>query len=146
MLGALAQRCRESQVGYLESLEAYKDHVVRAAFSQPSPSEIALRREVYGLAHEGLILVKRLRASVWDPDRLPLEAEVQIVAHSIFDMQDQPVSQHSWLFSGHELGVAQLALSTSDLFTEDVSTQSWESQRLAMRTRYMLWSGSLRAF
>lgn len=133
-------------MGILNTLEDYKAHVVRTAFAQPSSDELALRREVYGLAHELLILVKRLQALVCDADRLRLEAEVQEVAQSVFDLQDQPVPQHSWLFSGHELGVAQLASSTSDLFTEDVSMQSWKDQRLAMRKRYMLWSGSLRTF
>lgn len=129
----------------MESLEEYKTHVLQTAFLQPSSEELALRRELYGLAHEGLILVKRLQASVSDTDRLELEAEVQNAAKTILDMQNQPSPRHSWLFSGHELGVAQLALQTSDRFMEDVSNQSWKAQRTAMRRRYMLWSGSLRA-
>lgn len=146
MLEYLTKRCREARLGYLDSLKAYKAHVLRTAFTQPSPSELALRREFYGLAHEGLILVLRLQASVCDAKRLSLEAEVLSAAQIIFEMQDQPLPQHSWLFSGHELGVAQLAVETSEQFTEDVSAQSWKDQRLAMRRRYMLWSGSLRAF
>lgn len=146
MLSALAQRCEEAQRGYLSSLEAYKTHVLRSALSQPSSKEIALRHEVFGLAHEGLILVKRLQASVCDRDRLELEVEVRDLAQSMLALQNQPLPERSWLFSGHEFGVAQLALDTSDWFSEDLSTEACDYQRLAMRTRYILWSGSLRAF
>lgn len=145
-LSSLAQRCQKAQAGYWEALEGYKAHVVRTAFSQPSSNELALRREIFGLAHEGLIIVKRLQASVWDPDRLTLEAEVQSLAQAVIDLQDQPLPVHSWLFSGHELGIAKLAMRTTDQFTEDFSTESWNCQRIAMRSRYMRWSVSLRTY
>lgn len=110
----------------------------------PSKREIDLRRETFGAALECIIIVKRLLATVCDKDRLRLELEGQAIGKLIMELQDQPLAKHSWLFTGHEVGVAQVSIMTRDAFEEDCSGQTWEEQRLATRKRYMLWSGTLR--
>lgn len=138
------ERCRNSHKAFLEWLEDYKAHCVRLSFAQPPPWELALRRELFGAAMECLVIVKRLLATVCELDRCSLEVETQALAHLILDLQKQPSPKHSWLFSGHEVGVAYTVLLTKDQWEEDVSRRQPDDQKLASRMRYNNWSNTLR--
>lgn len=143
-LFTLASRCRALQSKFLDWLEDYKSHCVAKSLSQPTHREIHLRRESFGTALECLLLVKRLLGCVCDADRPKVEPEVQALAKLIIEMQDQPSPTHSWLFTGHQVGVAHVAIATNPDFEQATGADSEESRRAAMRRRYIKWSGTLR--
>ncbi|KXL43060.1 MAG: hypothetical protein FE78DRAFT_72870 [Acidomyces sp. 'richmondensis'] len=116
----------------------------RIVHTRVPESELALRRELFGSAMECLVVVKRLLATVCEPDRRSLETETQALAHLIIDLQAQPSPKYSWLFSGQEVGVAHTALLTKDSWEEDMSDKNLNEQNLATRVRYNTWSSTLR--
>lgn len=136
--------CRRSHRELLDWMEDYKSHCVRTSFSQPPATEISLRRELFGAALECLTIVKRLLATVCEAERIQLETESVALARLILDLQKQPSPKHSWLFSGHEVGVAYTVLLTKTQWEENVSKRTPEEQRMASRTRYNQWSNTLR--
>ncbi|KAK4549580.1 hypothetical protein LTR36_006577 [Oleoguttula mirabilis] len=143
-LTLLESRCRKAHRKLLDWLEDYKAHCVRLSFAQLPPSELALRRELFGSALECLAIVKRLLATVCDTERRSLEVETQALAHLVLDLQKQPAPKHSWLFSGHEVGVAYTMLLTKSQWEENVSRGESDSHKMASRTRYNTWSNTLR--
>jgi hypothetical protein len=143
-LSSLEVRCRKAHKDLLDWLEQYKAHCVRLSLAQPPASELSLRRELFGSAMECLAIVKRLLCTVCEAERRSLEVETQALAHLILDLQKQPSPKHSWLFSGHEVGVAYTVLLTKDQWEEDVSRRDAEGRKLATRTRYNTWSNTLR--
>ncbi|TKA79030.1 hypothetical protein B0A55_03153 [Friedmanniomyces simplex] len=119
-LSALEARCRKAHKELLDWLEQYKAHCVRLSLAQPPASELSLRRELFGSALECLAIVKRLLCTVCEAERRSLEVETQVLAHLILDLQKQPSPKHSWLFSGHEVGVAYTVLLTKDQWEQNV--------------------------
>jgi hypothetical protein len=73
-----------------------------------------------------------------------LERETQGLAHLVLDLQKQPSPKHSWLFSGHEVGVAYTVMLTKDQWEGGFEYSSDTERRLAIRTRYNTWSNTLR--
>lgn len=144
VLSKLEKRCREAQRSFIDWMEDYKSHCVRLSLATPPPKELALRRELFGSALECLAVVKRLLAAVCDQQRVSLETETQALVHLIFDLQKQPSPKHSWLFSGHEVGVAFTIMVTKDQWEEQRIYSSDEERRMAIRTRYWTWSNTLR--
>lgn len=143
-LAVLEHRCRKAQRAYIDWMEEYKSHCVRLSLASPPPTELALRRELFGAALECLVLIKRLLSTVCDYDRVALELETQALAHLILDLQKQPSSPNSWLFSGHEVGIAYTVMLTKDQWADNFSYLSDTERRLAIRTRYNTWSNTLR--
>ena len=134
-LTTLATRCRDIHQRYIDWMEDYKSHCVRLSLATPPPSEIAMRRELFGASLECLVLVKRMLATVRDHERVRLETETQALAHLILDLQKQPSSKHSWLFSGHEVGIAYTIMLTKDQWEGHYTYESEEERKLAIRTR-----------
>lgn len=141
---ALEIRCRNSHVGFINWMEDYKSHCVRMSLAATPCSELAMRRELFGAALECLTIVKRLLASVCDREREKLEVEAQALAHLILDLQKQPSPKHSWLFSGHEVGVAYTVMLTKDQWEGSFTYDSEYDRRMASRLRYNTWSNTLR--
>ncbi|KAK0936027.1 hypothetical protein LTR29_012399 [Friedmanniomyces endolithicus] len=140
---AIEARCRQSHQQLLDWLAQYKAYSIRFSFTQSPPSELSIRRELYGSALECLAIVKRLLCTVCEPERRPLEVETQTVAHLLLDLQKQPGPAHSWLFSGHELGVAYTILLTTDQWAETPTGRDSHDARIAVRTRYNDWCNIL---
>lgn len=103
-LGVLKNRCLKLQRDFLSWTEDYKSHCVRLSLTSPPSQELAMRRELFGTSCEGLIIVKRLIATVSDRDREHLETEIQALAHLLLELQEQHSPKFSWLFAGHEVG------------------------------------------
>ncbi|KAK3115694.1 hypothetical protein LTR53_004710 [Teratosphaeriaceae sp. CCFEE 6253] len=143
-LTSLEARCRKAHRELLDWLEQYKAHCVRLSLAQPPASELSLRRELFGSALECLAIVKRLLSTVSEPDRRSLEVETQALAHLILDLQKQPSPKHSWLFSGHEVGVAYTVLLTKDQWEEAVPRREPHDCKVGTMTRYNTWSNTLR--
>lgn len=143
-MDSLETECRKAHKSLIDWLEDYKSHCVRLSLAWLPASELALRRELFGSAVECLIIVKRLLATVCDSDRQSMELETQALAHLLLDLQKQPSPSHSWLFSGHEVGVAYTMLLTKHQWEEDVSHKDAEARIQAARTRYNTWSNTLR--
>lgn len=145
VLAELEHRLRAAHQDYLAWLEEYKSHCVASSLRTPLPSEVGLRRQIFGETIECLVLVKRLLAIICDEERMQLEVEVQALARLIIDLQQQQSHRYSWLFTGHEVGVAHTAMVTKEQFEEDLRHESLETRRLASRKLYKVWSGSLRS-
>ena len=143
-LASLTHRCRKLQQSFLDWTEDYKAHCVRLSLAVPPLQEINMRRELFGVSLECLILIKRLLATVCDRDRVKLESETQALAHLLLDLQNHPASKHSWLFTAHEIGIAQIAIVTKDQWESEDQYESDEERRLASRERYTTWSNILR--
>ncbi|KAK0255297.1 hypothetical protein LTR91_018871 [Friedmanniomyces endolithicus] len=141
---AVEARCRRSHQELLDWLAQYHAHSIRFSFTQSPPSELSIRRELYGSALECLAIVKRLLCTVCEPERRPLEAETQTLAHLLLDLQKQPGPAHSWLFSGHELGVAYTILLTKDQWADTLKGRDSHDAKIAVRTRYNNWCNTLR--
>ncbi|KAI7090310.1 hypothetical protein KC356_g1731 [Hortaea werneckii] len=140
----LESRGRQIHQALVDWLEDYNAHCVRLSFTQSSACELSLRRELFGSVVECLSLVKRLLATVCESSRLALEPEVQALAQLILDLQKQSSFKHSWLFSGHEAGVAYTMILTKDQWEEDVSEEDASVRIEAARKRYNAWSKTLR--
>jgi hypothetical protein len=143
-IAALEVRCRKAHRDYIDWMEDYKSHCVRLSLASPPLMELGLRRELFGTVLECLSIVKRLLATVCDKERVSLEAETQALARLILDLQKQPSPKHSWLFSGHEVGVAYTVMLTKDQWETQVEYESEFERRMAVRTRYNTWSNTLR--
>ncbi|KAI6859995.1 hypothetical protein KC343_g4872 [Hortaea werneckii] len=120
ILESRGRQIHQALVNWLEDCNA---HCVRLSFTQPS-------------------------AYYWPPScessRLALEPEVQGLAQLILDLQKQSSFKHSWLFSGHEAGVAYTMILTKDQWEEDVSGEDADVRIEAARKRYNAWSKTLR--
>lgn len=103
-----------------------------------------MRRELFGTSVEMLVLVKRLLSSVCDDERPKLEGEAQALAQLIFDLQKQPSPKHSWIFTGHETGVAYTVAATREQWEEDVTGRDELDRKLATSRRYIDWNIMLR--
>lgn len=146
VLNTLKKRCLMTQRNLLQWTEDYKNHCVRVSLTSPSESELGLRRELFGTSLEGLILVKRLIATVCDKEREQLEIEVQALAQLLLDLQETSSPKYSWLFSGHEVGIAKVAIHTKGEWEGRIEYSSEEERRLATRNRYNVWSHVLRKY
>ena len=143
-LGALETRCRTSHESLIDWMEDYKAHCVMMSLASPPQQELTMRRELFGASLECLSLIKRLLATVCDAERVKLENETQALANLILELQKQPSPKHSWLFSGHEVGVAYTCMLTKDQWAENITYDSEYEQRMASRNRYNTWSNTLR--
>lgn len=143
---ALEERSRELQQKCLAWMEDYKSHCVRMSLLSPPPQELALRRELFGTSLECLMLLKRLIATVCDADREQLEVEGQALAHLLLELQEQPSPGFSWLFSGHEVGIAYATIHTKEEWAGSFFYGTEEERRLAQRNRFNAWSAFLRQF
>ncbi|KAI7210922.1 hypothetical protein KC333_g7951 [Hortaea werneckii] len=143
-MDTLESRGRQIHQALVDWLEDYNAHCVRFSLVRPSACELSLRRELFGAVIECLSLVKRLLATVCESSRLALEPEIQALAQLILDLQKQPSYKHSWLFSGHEAGVAYTMILTKDQWEEDVSGEDAHVRIEAARKRYNAWSKTLR--
>lgn len=103
-----------------------------------------MRRELLGMGLECLAVVKRLLATVSNYEKDELEDGAQRVAHLIFDLQKETSMTHSWLFSGHEIGIAQSIVMTRDRWRELPSHGSDDEKRIAYRGAYDEWNRILR--
>lgn len=120
-------------------MEEYKAYCIRASLTCPSIQELAVRRELYGTGIECLIIVKRLLATICIDDSEAVEANVQSLAQSILDLQKQPSPGYSWLFMGHEIGVAQSVILTKDQWGIPIMPTSFYERRIVSRERYVSW-------
>ncbi|CAK1360682.1 hypothetical protein CB0940_06682 [Cercospora beticola] len=143
LLHRLEQRCRALDSQYAIWREAYKEYCMSRSLAIPTEQEVNIRRETYGQALESLLIVKMLLATVIS-DASVVAEEIRVLAKQIMDLQRQPVPKHSWLFTGQEVGVAQVAIATCDNFLEDLSHLPPEERLSKMQRRYMCWSGMLR--
>lgn len=146
VLIALKDKCLVVQRDFLRWTEDYKDHCVRLSLTSPPESELALRRELFGTSLEGLILLKRLIATVCEEDRELLEIETQALARLLLELQETPSPKFSWLFSGHEVGIAYTAVHTKTEWEVRYDYGSEDERRLATRNRYNVWSNMLRKY
>lgn len=165
VLAMLECRCRKVHQELIDWMEDYKSHCVKTSLTAPSPEELAIRRELFGAALECLAIFKRLLATVCDNDREKLEVEIQALAHLLLDLQKQPTSNHSWLFSRHEVGMECASYITDELIADDnfrllgtatsfiLTKDHWDGsysyesdydRRIAIRIRYNTWSNTLR--
>ena len=142
-LASLEDDCRRLYTAYHTWLESYKEHCLSRSLAMPTEHEVSIRREILGQALESLLIVELLLASVC-PSATAVETEIQALATRIMDLQSQPSPKNSWLFTGQEIGVAHVAISTNGLFTEDLSAMAPEEKTTRLRERYMTWSGALR--
>ncbi|KAM5353135.1 hypothetical protein ACJZ2D_016979 [Fusarium nematophilum] len=140
---SLRGRGHDAHQNLLDWMEDYKAHCTRMSLVSPSPQELAIRRELYGTAIECLMIVKRLLAAISDDKRQTLEAEAQALAQSLLELQDQPSPKHSWLFAGHEVGVAQSIVLTRERWEGSFLYASEYERKLASRERYITWAGML---
>lgn len=103
-----------------------------------------MRRELFGVATECLIVVKRLLGTIYDEERCHLETEAQDLAQMIYDLHKQPSAKHSWLFSGHEVSVAQGILSSKNQWAGTSTDASEGDRKTASRMRYVAWDDLIR--
>lgn len=139
----LYHRARELQTAYLTWLNMYKEHCVARALAMPTEQEIHIRREVLGQSLESLLIVDLLLATV-SICSSAVECEIEALASRIMELQNQPGPKHSWLFTGQEIGVAQVAIATKGLFSMDLGMLTPQERSAEMRRRYTTWSGALR--
>ena len=125
-------------------MEEYKAHCVRMSLASPPPQELDLRRELMGTALECLVIVKRLFSTICDEEREKFESEAQALSHLILDLQKQPSPKHSWLFTGHETGIANSIISTKTEWETLSFYDSDYERKLACRAIYDAWDHSLR--
>jgi hypothetical protein len=122
-------KARQNHSALVKALEEYKSHVLRTSMAPAPQSELALRREVYGTALESLCVYKRVIASFCEPERLALESEVQALASQTLELQTLPAPQHSWLYTEHEKGVAEVIRVTRAEWEADLSGVGVEVRR-----------------
>ncbi|PPJ51475.1 hypothetical protein CBER1_09237 [Cercospora berteroae] len=139
----LEQRCQALDLRYSVWREKYKEYCISRSLSMLSEQEINIRRETYGQAVESLLIVKMLLATLTS-DASFIAEDIRILAKQIMDLQKQPGPKYSWLFTGQEVGVAQVALATSSIFLESLTGLPATERYLGMQKRYMSWSGMLR--
>ncbi|KAI5356914.1 putative fungal transcription factor [Septoria linicola] len=143
VVSELESRCRGLQAAYFGWLESYREHCIVKALSMPTEQEIHIRREVLGQALESLLIVDLLLATV-SISLSMTEHEIEALASRIMELQKQPGPRHSWLFTGQEIGVAQVAIATKGLFASDLSDLTPQEKAMERRKRYTVWSGLLR--
>lgn len=141
-LVSLEARCRKLHTDFIDWIEDYKEHCVKHSLTTPPPEELATRRDIYGAGLECLAVLKRLLATVCEKERLKLECEAQATAQLLLDLQKQTSSRHSWLFAGHEAGLAYTIVLTKDQWEENPIYESLQDSRLASQRRYSIWSES----
>lgn len=145
-LAPLESRCRKAHDALLDWMDDYKSHCVRSSLTMPSSQELAMRRELLGIAVECLAIVKRMLISTNDKNRERLEPEAQATARSLLVLQEQHSPRHSWIFTEHEVGIAQSIISTKEEWGAPFAYASEYEGKLASRKRYLTWSGMFRSF
>ncbi|GIZ45829.1 hypothetical protein CKM354_000898000 [Cercospora kikuchii] len=143
VVSQLEQRCQALDSQYRNWLETYKEYCMSRTLAIPTEQEINIRREAYGQALESHLIVKILLGTMTS-DASAVAEEIRILAKQIMDLQKQPGPRHSWLFTGQEVGVAQVALANSNNFLEDLGQLPPKERLSRMQKRYMSWSGMLR--
>jgi len=129
-------KARQNHSSLIKSLQEFKSYVLRTSMAPVPESELALRREIYGTALESLCVYKRVLASFCDSERSQLESEAQALACETFELQTLPAPRHSWLYSEHEKGVAEVIRMTRAEWEEDLSCASAEVRRRAACARW----------
>lgn len=142
-LAGLRSRAYALHTAYKIWLESYNNHCVARSFSIPTEQEVNLRSEVLGQALETLLIVDLLLATVSDCAS-DVVSDIAELSGRVLDLQHQPAPKYSWIFTAQEIGVAQVALATKGLFSEDLGQCEPTERTSAMRKRYMAWSGMLR--
>lgn len=145
MMARIKSRCHKAHEALLDWMEDYKTHCVRSSLTMPSPQELAMRRELLGIGVECLAVVKRLLITTNDKNRERLEPEAQATARSILVLQEQDSQKHSWLFTGHEVGIAHSVISTKEDWGPPYTYGSQYETKLASRARYVTWSRLIRS-
>ncbi|KAF7563739.1 hypothetical protein G7046_g424 [Stylonectria norvegica] len=141
---AVGARCQEAHENLLSWMEDYKTQCMARSLVPTSLKELGLRRELYGTALECTMVVKRLFSTIQVEKLQILESQVQELARSLVDLQHQPAPKHSWLFAGHEIGVAQSIFLTKEEWKGTFSHDSVHEERMAARLRYSNWTQILR--
>jgi hypothetical protein len=136
-------KARQNHYALVKALEEYKSHILRTSMAASPQAELALRREVYGTALECLCVYKRVIASFCEPERLVLESEVQALADQMFELQTLPAPRHSWLYTEHEKGVAEVVRLTRSEWEVDLSRVSVEVRRRVACERWARFNGYL---
>lgn len=144
VLAGLQQRCRKCREDLLRWMGNYKSHCTEIGPAKDSSSEQELRRQLFGTAVENHSIINRLLATVCDSHRQMLEIETQALASLSLELQKQPSSKYSSLFTNHEIGVMFAVMETRDEWEEDVSDQELRAQKIAVRARYNRWNSLLR--
>lgn len=137
-------RCQECHASYLAWLDAYQEYCVASSLRIPSGAEVLLRRQTFSSVLECLIIMKRLLATIDQEERLKLETETQALALLLRSIHVESCPRFSWLFTGHELGVANSIIATREAFQEHTTDESTQDQLHSRRRRYILWNDSLR--
>ena len=143
-IAEIDSRIRRVHQDLIDWMEDYKAHCVRLSLVTPPTQELAMRRELFGASLECLCIVKRLLATVCDMEREKLEGEAQALAHLLIELQKQPSSKHSWLFTPHEKGIAYGIIDTKDEWECHLTCESEYERRIATRRRYNSWNESIR--
>ncbi|KAK6439805.1 hypothetical protein LTR95_003982 [Oleoguttula sp. CCFEE 5521] len=136
-LFAIELRLRSIHQDTINTLEAYKSHVLRTSMMRPPHCEMHKRREAFGSIMEGLCVCKRMIAAMCDSDRPQLEQEIQSIAQLILDLRKQQDASQSWVFTNVEYGVAQLVIDTREAWLEDTTTLSPTEKRAASKRRWL---------
>lgn len=142
-LAPFLKQTQESQQGLLKWLDEYKDHCVRTSMQPQPQAELDKRREVFGSCLECLIIVKRMLAALSESERLSLETEVQVLAHLVLKLQQEPSSPYSWVFTSHEIGVANSVIVTKEEWENNTFCSPY-SREAARKARYERWCNTLR--
>lgn len=137
-------KLRKVHDNLLEWYGEYRTYCLTSCKASRTASELYMRREMLGVGLECLAVVKRLLATICDDEREKLEDDAQKTAHLIFDLQKETSMTHSWLFSMHEIGVAQSIVLTRDQWRTLPSNCSDEDKRIAIREAYHEWNKILR--
>lgn len=137
------QEARQNHSALVKALEDYKSHILRTSMAPAPQSELTLRREVYGTALECLCVYKRVIASFCEGERLVLESEVQALADQTFELQTLPAPRHSWLYTEHERGVAEVVRLTRGEWEADLSGVGVEVRRRVACERWVIFNGFL---
>lgn len=138
----LVEACRTAHNDLTRWFDQYQTYCIRKSLALPTNQELAKRRELLGIALECLAVVKRLFATVCISESLTLEKQAQELALRIMDLQTQPSPKYSWLYAGHEIGIAQSILTSKEAWAVDL-THAIDGEARA-RERYLAWDGLLR--
>lgn len=136
-------KARQNHSALVKALEEYKSHILRTSMAPSPQAELALRREVYGTALECLCVYKRVIASFCEPERLVLESEVQALADQMLELQTLPAPRHSWLYTEHEKGVAEVIRVTRAEWEVDLSGVNVEVKRRFASERWARFNAHL---
>lgn len=138
----LIELCSRAHSDLVTWFRQYETYCAETSLVIPTAEDLAKRRELLGIALECLAVVKRLLATVYIQQSATLEKQAQQMAVGIMNLQNDSSPIYSWLFSSHEIGVAQSIITTKDLWALNL-TDHIEWQAVA-RNRYLVWDSVLR--